>query len=166
MGAESEKKKSGCCSGGCLGLLFWVALFFSAGWYTCNLEHNGWDISRTNEDSLARAGAHYNRIKDWIADSLGGLFGGKGGKKAVSEIPGMEDWAGRGDEAMSKARALLQQASQASGEERGRLLRVAKRELQIALENYTKAEQVNTGSQELLQKIAQVSKLLEQLQRY
>lgn len=169
MGPDAPKK-GGCCFGGCLGVVFWLGLTFAAGWYACNLEHNNWQFGQAASDSLDRLGKNASNLWKKLYDTVAGMGGttdaaSASGKKATPAVPNTNDWAAIAAESQRKAVKLLDSARKATGEEQERFLRMAQRELQNAYDNYVKAEQVDTGNQELTRKIAELAKMLEQFKR-
>lgn len=158
-------KKSGC--GGCLGVLFWLGLVFCLGWYTCNLEHSGWDFKTAAGDGLDRVSNHAANLWRFLSDKAGTLGGGgdspaQRNAKAVPPIPNTIDWVGRAAESQRKAEKLLESAGRASGEEKERFLRMAQVALQSAYEDYVKAEQLDRGNQDLTRRIAILGEMLKQ----
>lgn len=165
---EDSGKKNGCCLGGCCWFIFIVFISFLSGWFFANYEHSNWDMEKAKEDSIRRGQNHINNIKNYLL----GTFSWANNKTAdneqkqqqmVPEIPNTQNWEQKADEAAGKGYDLLRQARNVEGDERQRLIRVAKQELKNALDDYVRAEQVDTGNQKLTEKIAGVSQMLERL---
>ncbi len=166
MGRDNEDKKKGCCLGGCFWMILWTAICFSAGWLVCNLENNNWDYNTAKDDSKKKIQKHLDNLGNNLPD-FGKWLKSDSVKekesKDIPDVPGVENWQEQADEASDKAAALLNQARKTAGAERERFIRMAKLEIKNALDNYIKAEQVDTGNQVLTEKIARMSRTLEQL---
>lgn len=165
-----EGKKCGCGCSGCFMFILYTVIILIAGMFLGELSANKWDANIAKDKVIEKSKNIGKKAYDVAKEKISGATT-KEEKDSEPEanktppIPNTKDWKGMGDEALQKALDTLKNASKATGADKATLEAAAKTKLSYALENFQKAEQIDNGNQIILEKIAEISKLQEQLSK-
>ncbi len=152
-------KRSGCGCGGCLLFSFYTIIILLCGMFISSLVTTGWDLNSAKDKLIKDSKSTAFLIKDIATELI------TGEKSATSDLEqsSVQSLVDNGNKSYNKAMELLKNAREVTGDERQKILRELKNELQNSLSLYKAAEEKDKGNKELLKKISHLQGILKKM---
>ena len=152
-------KRSGCGCGGCLLFSFYTIIILLCGMFLSSLVTTGWDLNSAKDKLIKDSKSTAFLIKDIATELI------TGEKSATSDLEqsSVQSLVDNGNKSYNKAMELLKNAREVTGDERQKILRELKNELQNSLSLYKAAEEKDKGNKELLKKISHLQGILKKM---